>query len=174
MNSFEDQNVAELEERLVVKTYNEPLVVPEEQDLIDNEIEPTLELTTSHDELSDMKSMHSEERTIKEDKRKMKQSQKEERERQSRMKKERLINMAKEVSLNRSLLSYIEMCVFIGQLNKGVKTLHYYVNRHQDSSKYAAVTDINCYNTLMHGFAAKVLLFIQQWNVNLDGMKVVL
>jgi hypothetical protein len=69
---------------------------------------------------------------------------------------EEMLRMAKETSLNKILVSYLEMCVYSGQIYRGFNTLNYYRARSKAYSQLPKVKDIAAYNILLHGFAAKV------------------
>lgn len=60
----------------------------------------------------------------------------------------------KEEALARILGAHIEMCVAVGNPYRGLSSLIYYRNRGK-KKHYAAVRNLNIYNTLLHGFAKR-------------------
>lgn len=80
----------------------------------------------------------------------------EERELMAKVKRVEMEKLAREVSLNKSLIAYLDMCVFTSQLNRGFHTLNYYRNRSKNFSQHPAVTDVAAFDCLLHGFAQKV------------------
>ncbi|CAL8101094.1 unnamed protein product [Orchesella dallaii] len=78
-----------------------------------------------------------------------------EREMLAKVKREQMEKLASEVSLNKSLVAYLDMCVFTGQLNRGLNSLNHYRERGRNSSVHSPVTDVKAFNIILHGFAAK-------------------
>lgn len=81
---------------------------------------------------------------------------KEEREEAAKVRLEEMEKLGKEVGLNKSIVSYLEMCVFTEHVNRGLNTLNYYRSRSKVSSQHPKITDIAAYNVLLQGFALKV------------------
>ena len=81
---------------------------------------------------------------------------KEQREQAAKIRIEEMEKQGKETSLNKSLISYLEMCVFTEQINRGLNTLNYYRSRNKSSNQYPKITAITAYNILLQGFASKV------------------
>lgn len=90
------------------------------------------------------------------DKIKGRKLKKEEREQVAKVRIDEMERLGREASLNKSLVAYLEMCVFTEQINRGLNTLNYYRSRSKVSSQYPAVTDVAAYNILLQGFAVKV------------------
>lgn len=145
------------------------ICIPEEKDLIDNEFEVECEDMASPEpeilELERLSSPSTQAQPKSKKKQKPKKSvgakkmkpNNDERELMAKVKREEMQQMAKEVSLNKSLVAFLDMCVFTNQLNRGLQTLNYYRNRSKKFPTHPPVTDINAFNCLLHGFAAKVL-----------------
>lgn len=64
-------------------------------------------------------------------------------------------HQAKQHSFNLNLLSYIEMCTTNGMVNRGLGAVHSYRYKSRKDSSTLKITDINLFNTLLHGFAEK-------------------
>jgi len=85
-----------------------------------------------------------------------KKLKKEEREKVAKVKRSELEKAGKEVSFNKSLVSYLELCVFTGQLSKALSSLNFYRTRGKAFPQFPTVSNIAAFNCILHGYAAKV------------------
>ena len=97
-----------------------------------------------------------------------KKLKKEEREKAAKVKRGEMEKAGKEVSFNKSLVSYLELCVFTGQLNKALSSLNYYRSRSKIAKLVPAVTSIAAFNTILHGFASKVGEHLTCFTIDID------
>ncbi|XP_075209768.1 mitochondrial RNA polymerase [Lycorma delicatula] len=73
----------------------------------------------------------------------------------ARFKYKELQDCSKQQNLNETLLSYTDVCVSCGFLNRGLATLQYYVKRNKQKSNSFQPTDIRIFDVLLNGFASK-------------------
>lgn len=159
-----------IEERLVIANPKSSRnIIPEENDLIDSvelETDELVEinteksaLTETHSEGGD-KSKNSPSDQKSKSKKKSNSSQtrlkSKEREQLAKIKREELERLAKEAGLNKSLVAYLDICVFNKQLNRALLTLNYYRNKSRLNRMSPPVTDLNAFNSLLHAYAERV------------------
>lgn len=96
---------------------------------------------------------------------------KEHREKIARIKMTDLESHGKEKSLNASLVSYVELCVYSGFLNRGWLTVQYYLNSKHTS---VSVTDVRVFNLLFEGYAktGSIDKLTEVWKCMIDVAKI--
>ncbi|CAG7820789.1 unnamed protein product [Allacma fusca] len=72
-----------------------------------------------------------------------------------KLKREQLKHSGLEMNFNKSLLSYLDLCIMQGDHQGAYKTLMFYHSRKKSKSKDYEITDIAIYNCVLHGLASQ-------------------